>query len=392
MWVYVDESGNTGARLFDPEQPLFVTSAMITKTNFDLTRSADLAAIAAKVGVRALHANELGVARIEQIAPDLVKVIKQSDARFFMARVEKRYLSACKVFDTYFDAGENRAVPWHIYWTRPMRLTLLFRIASTILTEEIAQTVWDCVTAKTERRSLELFLEGANALLARAPELQDPRVRQIVTDALEWAIANPSAFSTHIADKVFRNGHSPNFVAFTVMLDGIERASKRWDRPIREIVHDRQSEFERTFKSWHEIYSRPELADEPAISWPGETEPLRFSKAAGSTLRIASEETSAGLQVVDVVLWLFKRTIDGRDIGREGHKLLQQVFRRGLQNDLSFDGVAHAAESQMREIMTADMPPEQLAAGAAGLRLIEQNRLRGMADFAAQARLESQKF
>jgi hypothetical protein len=36
MWAYVDESGNTGNRIFDEEQPLFVTAAMATKTNFDL--------------------------------------------------------------------------------------------------------------------------------------------------------------------------------------------------------------------------------------------------------------------------------------------------------------------------------------------------------------------
>ena len=81
MWAYVDESGNTGNRIFDPEQPLFITAAMATKTNFDLVHSRQLAAVARKVGATALHANQLGVARIELIADDLTTIIKKTDAR-----------------------------------------------------------------------------------------------------------------------------------------------------------------------------------------------------------------------------------------------------------------------------------------------------------------------
>ena len=105
LWAYVDESGNTGNRIFDPERPLFITAAMATKTNFDLVCSREVAAIARKVGATALHANVLGVARVEVIADDLTRIIKKADARFFFSRLEKSYLAAAKVYDTYFDQG-----------------------------------------------------------------------------------------------------------------------------------------------------------------------------------------------------------------------------------------------------------------------------------------------
>ncbi len=65
MWAYIDESGNTGNRIFDQNQPVFIAAAMATKTNFDLVYGDDVAEIAKKAGVAALHANELGVGRIE---------------------------------------------------------------------------------------------------------------------------------------------------------------------------------------------------------------------------------------------------------------------------------------------------------------------------------------
>ena len=82
MWAYVDETGNTLNNLFDEDQPLFVTAAFITRTN-DLVAKANISAIAKKVGVDALHANGLGVAKIEQIAPDLLRLLKKTDCRFF---------------------------------------------------------------------------------------------------------------------------------------------------------------------------------------------------------------------------------------------------------------------------------------------------------------------
>lgn len=156
MYAYVDETGNTGNRIFDPEQPVFTTAAMITKTNFDMARRRDIAALAKKLGVTALHANELGTARIELIAPRLLGVLKKSDARFFVSRLEKRYLAAAKVYDTYFDQGENPAVPWNMYWVRSLRIMMMFKLATFVITEEAAQVTWDCVTATKEARSKEL--------------------------------------------------------------------------------------------------------------------------------------------------------------------------------------------------------------------------------------------
>jgi hypothetical protein len=83
-------------------------------------------------------------------------------------------------------------------------------------------------------------------MLPNVPNLPDARSRQIVGGALTWAQENPESFTTFLKDKVDRYSHAPNFVAFTNLLDGLEDVSKKWDRPIREIIHDEQSQFGRT--------------------------------------------------------------------------------------------------------------------------------------------------
>jgi hypothetical protein len=191
MYAYVDETGNTGNRIFDRNQPLFITAAMMTRGNFDLLRNTSVAAIAKKAGVQALHAKELGIGKVEDIAPDLLKLVKAAGARFFLSRLEKRYLAATKVMDTYFDCGENLAVPWQMYSLRPLRLLLTFKLARYVLTEDVAQTVWECLTAKKEGTSITLFVEAAKAMLGNAHYLPDAQSRQVVTEAMQWAIDNP---------------------------------------------------------------------------------------------------------------------------------------------------------------------------------------------------------
>lgn len=60
--------------------------------------------------------------------------------------------------------------------------------------------------------------------------LPDARSRQIVSEALKWALENSGNFATFLRDKANRYGHSPNFVTFTNLLDGLERISQSWNR------------------------------------------------------------------------------------------------------------------------------------------------------------------
>jgi len=383
VWAYIDESGNTGNRIFDQNQPVFIAAAMATKTNFDLVYGDDVAEIAKKAGVAALHANELGVGRIEPIGRDLRKIIRAADAKFIISRIEKRYLAATKVYDTYFDQGENLAVPWNVYWLKPMKLMMTFKLATYVITEEIAQTVWECLTAKSEHTSKRRFVEGASALLERSHLLPDARSRTIVSEALQWAIDNPENFTTYMRDKVSRQGHSPNFVAFNQIMDGLEGFSKSWGRPLREIVHDEQSEFRAMLRDWHAIWSSPSPKDVEPFRYPGD-EPISVSRGAGSLFRMTSEDRSAGLQAIDVILWLFRRTLDNKEIGPNCAALLNQAFRRGLQNDFSFDGVGAFMDDKFGQVLTTPLTAEQQAKADEKNAEFEANRQKQMREYADQ--------
>lgn len=356
MFAFVDETGNTGSNIFDPAQPDFFTGALVTKTNFDLVHGPALRSICKRNGFEFLHASVLGFGPIEKAAPEILELLKRIDARFFLSRVEKRYLVATKVFDTFFDSGENPAASWNVYNVKILKLILCFKVAS-LLTEEIEREFWAMLMARSEKVARAKIPGICDAIITRVPLLVDAGSRKTVTETLTWSRDHPEALDIFIAGRQAKNGHMPNMVAFANLLDGLEGFSKRWQRPLRRIVHDRQSQFEGTLAEWHRLFSN--ASDEP-IRRPDET--VVFQKVAGSTFEVSSSNDSEGIQVADLALWLFKQFEAGRQLPPGAARILNYVFRKGFQSDFSFEGVGAQVKQRYAELMSRELPSEALEA------------------------------
>jgi hypothetical protein len=131
-------------------------------------------------------------------------------------------------------------------------------------------------------------------------------------------------------------------------------------------------------------------ADAELLLWPGEREPYSISRAPGSKFRMTPEELSPGLQVVDVVLWLFNRSLAGKDLGPRGGHLLNVMFKRGRQADMSFDGVGKDVDRRYQEVLTERLTAEQEAGGREMMETFEQHRIQAMAEHSARKKGSSE--
>ncbi|MDA1175248.1 MAG: hypothetical protein O2826_12145, partial [Chloroflexi bacterium] len=68
MYAYIDESGNTGAHLFDAAQPSFLNVAMSSHVDFDTVFRDRVFRIADSTPLNHLHGSELGLGGVESIA------------------------------------------------------------------------------------------------------------------------------------------------------------------------------------------------------------------------------------------------------------------------------------------------------------------------------------
>ncbi len=376
MFAYIDETGNTGAKLLDAAQPQFMTAALLTRSDFDVRFADDVRAIARAVGVDEIHATVLGIGRLEDIATDLLKVIRGAGPAFAIARVEKRYVVATKVFDTLFDSFENKAVPWHAYNIPALRMPLVFKVAY-ILDDVAAVAFLDALMDSNDRRARSKMADFCRLILPRVNDIPDARSREVMTNALEWAAENPEALQFVHSDKVGRKSHLPNIIGFGNLLAAIERQSALWGRKVEVIRHDRQHEFAAGFKFWHQMYSnaREEVVEHPL----GGRMVLR--RVFGSRLEISNAKASAGIQIIDVILWLFSRA-QKTELPPKCQAILDYIYGRGHLDDFSFS-TAEAATTKL--ILDIDRQPvsAKMIEDGRKLRLeIEERRLADMADFA----------
>jgi len=372
LYAYVDETGNTGHNLFDEVQPDFYTAALITRGDFDIAFAAEVKAIADKLGVTALHGKELGAKRIAFVAPHLIRVLSRAKAKLFISRVEKRYLLATKVFDTFFDSGENAAVAWHHYNLRQNRLTLTFKLA-TCIDFETAQNFWKCILEPNEKKYMAMLLDVCAVLRKNLENLKDVSASKILDEGLAWAEKHPECIQVHVDRRNARKGHFPNMVAFSNLLEGLEEHSKRFKRSVARITHDRQSEFEQNLAAMHEMYSN---ASSEEVKWAGET--YSMQRVVGSTFEVKEDGASAGIQMTDVLLWLYHQMWKGVDLPEQCYELVYYAYENGWHSDFSFDGVGKALDERYREMMEAPFPPELEAKAREMLVEAEKARQRSM--------------
>ncbi|MBA4781325.1 DUF3800 domain-containing protein [Blastomonas sp.] len=376
MFAYIDETGNTGAKLLDEAQPFFMTAALLTRSDFDIRFANEIRELAQANNADEIHAAELGVGRLEGIANDLLKIIRKAGPAFAIARVEKRYVVATKVFDTLFDAFENKAVPWHAYNIPALRMPLVFKLAY-ILDDEAAVAFIDALMESNDERAWSKMAAVCRLILPRVVEIPDARSREIMTNALEWITVNPEALQFVHSDKVGRKSHLPNIIGFGNLLGAIEKQSAMWGRPVDVIRHDRQNEFAAAIKFWHQMYSN---AREDVIDHPfGGKMVLR--RVFGSKLEISEAKASAGIQIIDVILWLFARS-QKADLPPNCQAILDYVYNRGFLDDFSVATAERGAIQLIREIESQPISAKMVRDGIELRAEIEQRRLAGMADYA----------
>ena len=375
IYAFVDESGNTGKNIFDPAQPDYFAGALITKGDFDVHYADRIKAIAARVSSTAIHANELGLAKLETIASDLYELLRSSGAHFFVSRVEKKYLLATKMFDVLFDSGENAAVAWHSYNIKPLKIILAFKL-SHVVNDDIAREFWSILLMAREDDARKALPPLCEALKSRLELLPDQRSREVLGEGLDWLVKHPECVQFATEQKVAKKGHFPNLVAFANLLAGLHDLSRVWKKKVARITHDEQNEFGRTLESWHELFSN---AAPDIIEWAGESYSLQWTP--GSKFVMKPDGASPGIQMADTALWLYGQLLKGRSIPKNCTRLLGLALERGWHNDFSFAGVEKHLTEKYSEILFGPIPEENLEAGKRMVVMAEGRRRASMEQF-----------
>lgn len=334
MYFYVDESGQTGLNLFDESQPFLYYGVLRSKLNLDILAEKDLKPLRKRLGVDRLHAAELGNGRLVEIADDLDKIKKKYNLGFDLHRVAKADHALISFFDQVFDQGMNPAVPWSAYWT-PLRYVLLIKVAY-LFDEDTLKKAWGARTSVNDKYANDLLIEVCETILSRVSNIPDARSREILTDSLSWAINNVKDLSYNVYTKKDTLQISPNLVGFQSVMHGIASRLKKSECKAKKVIVDRQSQFNAAQEWIANFYH--ETREVPWVMGPGLPE-MNLTHMPTVPISCTAGADSAGLELVDIYIWTFKRHMENKALANELAPIINGQLHRGSYNEISINAI-----------------------------------------------------
>lgn len=370
MFFHVDESGNTGNNLFDVGQPTLSYGLLSSKRNVDVLGVEIHSAMLTSLGVDYLHAADLGPGRIESIAPLLADLHEKMDFKFDYYFIDKPAYALVQFFEAVYDAGLNKAVDWHHYWT-PLRFLLIGALRE-LLDNEFLRKSWALSSEKRIENRLgevvELLRDARDRI---SSSVADSRLKEILIEPLNFGIRNPGKLDFGASDpKII----SPNAVAFQFVVNAMARHIRDApDNGAVVITLDRQQQYNaaqlRTYEAQRLIATglknapaeqRNFLLNHPLYQHLGREEILG-SNVPAELPRVSRSAQSIGLQIVDVYLWLANRVILGGRLPPRLAAFTQRIFSSGLFDGIWMDGMLNrwrAFEAQLPQV--EELTSEQL--------------------------------
>lgn len=371
MYFYVDESGHTGTKIFDENQPILYYGVLFSRVNIDVLAENTLISLRKRLRVDRLHANELGNGRIAQISSDIYKLQKKYDLRFDIYSVAKADYALMSFFDQVFDQGLNPAITWSGYWT-PMRYVFLLKLAS-LFDEETLKMAWNARIERNDEKSESGLIEVCKTIKSRVGELPDERSRTLIYDTLNWAENNPSAIDYNAKTKKDMLFITPNLIGFQSVMHGIKLRLLESGKKASQITVDQQSQFNKAQKTLAEFYAS--ARDVPIVTGHGLPK-ISFKGMPTIPISFKSGTNSAGLELVDIYLWIFKHLIEEKDLPPEVYPILKKQMHKIRIDKISLDTIASRWQKWFEDL--PEPTDEQMEKAKEIVAIDEQRRLKGM--------------
>lgn len=334
MYFYVDESGNTGAKLFDLNQPTLYYGVLVARDDLVVSAERRVDAIRKLLGVDRLHANQLGQGRLVQVAHELRQLQADFELQFDVFRVNKSDHAVIQFFDQVFDSGMNSAVAWASYWT--VRRYFILLDLAVLFDEPLRRTAWEARLDLDSARSDQTLTRLCKTLLKRMGRIKHEGTRRIIRRALQSAAERPSDISYNVRARDQTKQVSPNIIGFQFVMQNIAARTLNSGVPASKIIVDRQGEFNGAQRVLSEFYAK--AADIKFDEVPGVMD-VSFEGMPQSPIIFSPGDEDCGLEIADIYLWLFKLFFERKPIAAELQPLIDAQLGVGNTDELSLDGI-----------------------------------------------------
>jgi hypothetical protein len=372
VFIYADESGNSGRRIFDT-QLIYRQGAILAVEDVQPALEAVILPFLAAEHLDRIHAHKLPEETVASLGTEILDALNNTCAwKFHITEIDKSYIATTKFVDTVFDSGENLAVPWLWYNFEMFRHTLCC-LVDEILTPRNRERFWEAYLAD-DMAGIQASIRNAKTYLDRLTI--DRRLRQVVVEAFLFVLKHPEQF-TLLASKTRRSyqGHTPNMIAFSSLLRAIHDFVDEHGSEPFGFYHDQQQEFGRSMREMHELFGPLRYKDNDTGGWP-DIARVEYSLAKFS---MPSSKEMAALQATDLLLWTYQRNPSTAALTDFRVRLKERVDPFLINRRMS-ELIVAACRKRDRERALSDV---ELAKGKEMAIRLEERRLARVSDFEA---------
>ncbi|MEC0181341.1 DUF3800 domain-containing protein [Paenibacillus peoriae] len=360
--AFVDESGNSGVKIFNGTDKFHWVGVMLSSHDVELVKD-ELHELLKTVDFQELHAGELGVGRINLIAKGLIKLYKDIDAKFIFSRVEREHVATMKFVDLLFDNANNEAAPRELYNVKFNRLLVTYAMAKTMTTEH-RKKFWNVLGLLDRGVSdfQELMKEVQQHCIANPKYIPDT---ELFSEIFDYAITHPTQIleldilgkererireegPRDDSDDVFTNTakyRSANLASFNITIGAMNRYLARENANICRLVHDEQNEFYKQLKVAYDnntkIIDSSELYSGPIID---------AANYFSGNIEFVNSANNVGVQLVDLAIWLGKRVNDMKqDLKGDCLELYKFIAERSVLDGFSLEQLEYTLAEEINK-------------------------------------------
>lgn len=346
MYFYIDESGQTGLNLFDNAQPYLCYGVLSSETDLDNLALKTIQDLRKRLNVERLHATELGNERLLEIVDDIIELQNKFNINFDFYRVFKLDHALISFFDQVFDQNVNPAIPRTAY-SSPLRYILLISL-SDLFDVDLLKKAWESRITANSQNAEGILVEVCKIVLQRVDTLSDARKREIIRDGLLWTIRNPSKISYNVDSKKDTLQISPNLIGFQLVMHGIAKRLKDSNSKATKIIVDRQTQFNNAQTYIANLYNQ-KGRDVSLISGVG-LPVMDLKHMPNVPITCIPGTNSVGLELVDIFLWIFSRSFEGKELAPKLDKVIKDQAHRGLYNEISLAALDNCWSKYFRDL------------------------------------------
>lgn len=301
MFVFIDESGNSGQNMADKDSPFFYHLVLLSKYNIDLDLNGRIKKLLKSHSLNELHGAKISNL-LDELSPTILQELKDNNASFYYAEVEKSYLAYAKLYDTLFDNEENLGARWSAYQLRPLRLMLLCNFIGIVDEAVVVDFYNNCLIASSQQQANDYLKRTCKLILSETYKLKDSRTKQIIEDTINGAKFFSSDITMFEKSKQDRWRHLPHIVSFLPMLNAISVYSRKHNSKVQRIIHDEQEQVQHVITEMHSIAAQ---AGARGVVWDlRENGSLDFKRIPEKSFEMKDSTKSYGIQITDVCLYI----------------------------------------------------------------------------------------